>query len=367
MKDPEQRMKSADELLAALSSAGKNDSAESRRSLIAARAPQASEPRPPVSGGSDENAQKLRQGMGRGLQPAGVVPGGVKTTTVLALASVLVVAVCVLSPVGGNLQRSMQKLSAGLSRYSADQEFKAGTDHWNEAEAKYLDVLKNTADSDQDTRGQIYARLGKIYLQRSKYAAAEKNFGDALACLEPHADSNQDDYLDARCGLAEAFHKMDNYSKADENYVEAANFATDKGDLARLGDIYEASAQNEEDHGIGGKALRYYDEAVDAYTKLENKPADKIASALLASAKLCQQNGGPAEAHDRAQRASEAADNIVAADVRTSIQLQAKAILDGGKFADASTVPTATAPPTVPVIPTLSIPVAVPIASPSAL
>jgi CHAT domain-containing protein/Tfp pilus assembly protein PilF len=153
----------------------------------------------------------------------------------------------------------------------------------------------------EDVRGEsvVLGGLGYLYLYRD----TDTCLSYYHAALEARK-SVDDRQLIASClnGIGRIHHDIKNdYEKALEYFIKAAEIRVEIGDWLALGNTYTVSAWACEDMGKLEMAAMYYDQSFEAYRKAGNQP--RMVNARISSAMIHKLNGQYTEALNDLQEA----------------------------------------------------------------
>lgn len=206
---------------------------------------------------------------------------------------------------------------------------------WKEAETQFESALRSAPEDDDESLGKLRARLGRINFQQGRNEEALTDFVAATKQLEglKNKEACRDYYIDAVFGEAQALSSAHKYHEAVEKFGQAVTLSSKWGDHLQQAEILFASGKNETKLNHYAKAMHQFDQAVDGFRHSQEKPADRIAAALLESAEIREQMRNSADAALRAQQAVVESANISNNALKSDIQARASLIQQRNKTA----------------------------------
>ncbi len=246
----------------------------------------------------------------------------------------LVLAACVMVLLGaagylgwGQIQHNMSVDATKAAIAAADSTFASGRAHYTEAKQKYEQALKMVSTDDDEAKGRIQARLGRIQVSRGELTDAFDKFAEAARRLRLNPQNNQERYLEALVGMADIRSKQKSYSQAEDYYAEARDLATDWRHNNQLADILAKSAKNERYLNYE-RSANLYDQAIDVYENETERRDEALSNTLLESAQVRMKQGFGKDARARLERALTACSEISNADIKDNMEKRISRLMD---------------------------------------
>ncbi|MBX9666438.1 MAG: protein kinase [Candidatus Obscuribacterales bacterium] len=254
------------------------------------------------TGSHSLEVKKLRE---KNLEPAANSGG-----TTLVLTACVMVLLGAAGYLGwGQIQHNMSVDASRAAIAAADSTFASGRAHYAEAQQKYEQALEMVATDDDEAKGRIQARLGRIQVSRGELTEAFDKFAEASRRLRLNPQNNQEHYLEALVGMADIRSKQKSYSQAEDYYAEARDLATDWRRNNQLADVLAKSAKNERYLNYE-RSANLYDQAIDVYENETERRDEALANTLLESAQVRMKQGFGKDARARLERALAACSEI---------------------------------------------------------
>ncbi len=251
-------------------------------------------------------------------------------------ATTLTLAACVMVLIGaagylgwGQIHHNMKVDATKAAITTADKTFASGRAHYVEAQQQYEQALE-MVESDDDAKGRIQARLGRILAAKGELTVAFDKFAEAARRLRLNSQNNQEHYLDALVGMADIRSKQKSYSQAEDYYAEARDLATDWRRNNQLADILAKSAKNER-YLDYEQSANLYDQAIDVYANETETRDEALANTLFESAQVRMRQGFGKDARSRLDKALTACQEIPEEKIKESLKKRIVDLMDKAK------------------------------------